>query len=406
MPKAQEVAAGLTIVGFDKDPDMVIQEIHKNAEHRVIFHLEEQGIDPSTLSDQKWNELITEEALRNPRTDVDLLISGDVADWTAPKQDLMNGALYFFLTAKAWLNVRFCYRLAQKHPEFLNNSPYLEALRRNYEFIQKNHRSLIGVARVTSCAVAGGGLGFRSVNFADLEDFTMFKQPISYDDVYPIVEVNARSVYSLVGEKADEMRSLVQLHNILPRWLKAMRFGTTLYSHMTERNWLTEISTMTLYIDQDHTASPEQVIRTYFLDFFITELLKKSQDKNAVQTDDEPLFREVTTWRGGKKTGRADYMMQLYGHWIPFEAKVSVATEPDILGQITQYTHIDSFTMLGNRFNVGQHGYCMLGDQKGIYLCKDGKWVGCSATEPLWPRTSLNRRSMQEIQRYMQNLLA
>ncbi len=405
MARTQAVAAGMTIVGFDKDPDMVIREIHKNASNRVIDQLEQQGIDPASVSDTEWEQRIKEEALRDPRTDVDLLISGDVADWTAPKQDLMNGALYFFLTAKAWLNVRYCYRKAQNHQEFVNNPPYMAALKRNFEFIQQNHRSLIGVARVTSCAVAGGGLGFRSVNFADLEDFTMFAQPISYDDVYPIVEVNARSVYSLVGEKADEMRSLVQLHNVLPRWLKSMRFGTTLYSHMTERNWLTEISTLTLYIDQDDTASPEQVIRTYFLDFFISEVLKKSLDKNAVRTDDELLFHEVTTWRSGKKTGRADYMMKLYGHWIPFEAKVSVATEPDILGQIKQYTHIDSFTMNGIKYHVGQHGYCLLGDQKGIYLCKDGKWVGCSATVPLWPRTSLNRSSMQEIQAYLQNIL-
>lgn len=401
MSTIQGVGAGLTVVGFDKEPEDILKEMYKNAGNDVIGELEDDGKDISTLPDEEWYRLVNVAAMKNPYTDVDLLVSRDPGNWTAPKQDLVGGVLYFFLTAKAWTNARYCYNHAKNHPTFQKYPIFMEALKRNHDYIQVNNRHLIGAARVVGRASFGSTHGFRTTHFAETSDFHLFDTPVSYDEMQDIQIVNAATNYSLVGKKADKMRDLVRRYNRLPEWLEKLTFGESVYADMNRRNWLSKISTLTLYLDEVHTTSPEQVIRAYFLDFFVEELLTMQENERHRVDKSDTIYTEVTTYRGSTSTGRADYMLNLFGHWIPFEAKVGIATEKDILTQVKKYTHVDYFIKNGQRYEVGQHGYCLLGDQFGIYLCKDGQWVDCSAQQPLWPRTSLNRKSMREIQEYL-----
>jgi hypothetical protein len=395
------VGGGLTVVGFDREPDDILAEMQKNAENDIISELEAQEKSLDDMTEVEWDRRVRAQLLSEPYTDVDLVTRRDPGAWTAPKQDLVGGALFFFLSAKAWINARYCYNNAKKHPTFQRYPVLMAALQRNYDYIKTNHRHLIGVARVVGRASYGNSLGFRTTTFAETEDFHLLDTPISYDEVQEITIINAATNYSLVGRKSDQMRELAAKYNTLPEWLTKMTFGESVYADMNRRNWLEKISTLTLYIDAEHTASPEQVIRAYFIDFFIEELLTQQDNQRHRVDQTDTIFTEVTTYRDKKATGRADYMLNLFGHWIPFEAKVGIATEKDILSQVKQYTHVDYFIRGGQKYPVGQHGYCLLGDQYGVYLCKDGQWVDCAADRPLWARTSLNRKTMREIQEYL-----
>ena len=401
MNEKHGVGGGLTVVGFDREPEAILQEMQKNAENEIIAELEKHGKHYSDLSDSEWEHRVHAQLLKNPFTDVDLVVTHQPSLWTAPKQDLVGGVLYFYLSEKAWTNARYCFNRAKQHPTFQQYPVLMQALQRNYDYIKQNHRHLIGAARVVGRALYGNTLGYRTTTFAQTQDYFLFENPVSYDKVQKIVIVNAATNYSLVGQKSDKMRELVDENNQLPEWLEEMTFGESVYADLNRRNWLDKISTLTLYIDEAHTTSPEQVIRMHFLNYFVEELITTQANERHRVDKSGTILTEVTTYRDNKSTGRADYMLNLYGHWIPFEAKVGIATEKDILAQVKKYTHVDYFICDALRYEVGQHGYCLLGDQFGIYLCKDGQWVDCAADRPLWPRTSLNRKTMREIQEYL-----
>jgi hypothetical protein len=55
--------------------------------------------------------------------------------------------------------------------------------------------------------------------------------------------------------------------------------------------------------------------------------------------------------------------------------------------------------------SVKNHGVCLVADQYGIYLTKDGEFVDCSATKPRWPRTQLSRAQLNDIRKELQKLL-
>jgi hypothetical protein len=89
----------------------------------------------------------------------------------------------------------------------------------------------------------------------------------------------------------------------------------------------------------------------------------------------------------------------------------NVNSEKDILGQIKKYTESDTFNMSIEsstrkiRQPMPPHRICLLGDQHGIYLTVNSEFVGCTATEPRWPRTQLSRTQLTDIREELQKLL-
>ena len=42
---------------------------------------------------------------------------------------------------------------------------------------------------------------------------------------------------------------------------------------------------------------------------------------------------------------------------------------------------------------------CLLGDQHGIYLTVNSQFIDCASDRPLWPRTSLSKALLRDIQK-------
>lgn len=393
MAKAHAVAAAMTLVGYDDTVDALIAEIKSNGKNDYENEVTASGGDWNSIDPQEEERRGWEYALRNPRTHLDIL-DKNLSNWTFPRQDLVGGALFFFLTAKAFINAKKIMKQAPSHPKVQAYPQIMEMLERNYRFIEANRASVIAAARVTGVAEPGKHANSRGGYFGEIKNFHLFKNPIPYTVVKNIVKVNTTTHYSLHGDKADRLRAAVAQTNKLPAWLERMSFGTTRYADL-ESDWYGIIQNQTMYLAPDDTASPEGVIREYFLDFLIAE----------IQDSDTKFHTEMETVRVGAQTGTADYMVSIHKHWIPFEAKVSVAAERDILGQVRKYTGITSFRRKSMSIDVGNHGICLIGDQYGIYLCKDGAFVDCDAHTPLWPRTGITKKTPQQIRDRVGKLL-
>jgi hypothetical protein len=396
----RNVAAGLTVLGFRENLDILMQEFRKNAENDYITSLNQQGIDPTTISDKQWRDEVQQRYTMSPKSDIQCIIKKlpDI-EWTAPKQDLVDGALFFYLGVTARVNVRRCLREAQTHKEFQKYPALMQSLQESAAFIEKYARTLIGVAKVKSIAVYdNSGAGFRGRNYTKIDsaNFHFFEHPLSLDFIKTLpVIINGPTVYSLVGDKSKRIVNELKKTNTLPEWLDNMTFGDTNFSHINAQNWLTTLPQTSIVIDSSVSSSPEQLLRYHFFNYLI----------KAIADENTPIVEEASHWINNKLSGYSDYVLQINGTWVPFEAKVNVNSERDILEQIKKYTLSESFLMGSDdrikptRVVMPKHRICLLGDQHGIYLTVNSQFIDCASDRPLWPRTSLSKALLRDIQK-------
>lgn len=401
----RNVAAGLTVLGFRENVDILIEEYFKNAETNYAKDLEKRGIDPSTIGETQWQEEVRQRVVTNPQSDIQLLIGRyPELEWSAPKQDLVDGVLFFYLGAKARINARACLKEAKNREEFQQYPALMKSLLESASYIEKHARTVIGVAKVTSIAAYGSGVGFRGRNYAEIDsaNFHFFENPLSLDflKTLPIV-INGPTVYSLVGDKSTKIVSELKKTNVLPDWLGTMKFGDTNFSHITAKNWLTTLPQTSIVIDASISSSPEQLLRYHFFNY----LIKTIADENT------PIVEEAPHWQNNKLSGYSDYLFQLNGTWVPFEAKVNVNSERNILEQVKKYTESDTFNMSLKdvdkpvRVAMPTHRICLLGDQHGIYLTVNSQFIDCAADRPLWPRTSLSTTMLKDMKQRIASYL-
>jgi len=95
----RNVAAGLTVLGFRENIDLLLDEYYKNAVNTYIISLKNSEINPSNVDDDTWNHNTTERYLQHPTTDLQLILKKvPNLEWSAPKQDLVDGVLFFYLS--------------------------------------------------------------------------------------------------------------------------------------------------------------------------------------------------------------------------------------------------------------------------------------------------------------------
>jgi hypothetical protein len=414
MQTQRTVSAGITIISYRKQltttykPDGTIDieglrdEWESNASQSIDTHYLQQSINPDEIPDSEFQRRVKESVATNPQSNLRSLLNKEAdLSWSAPRQNLLDGVLYFYLSdSRARKNVRECLKEAQA-----KNLPaaQIEALVRDREYIYANARHLIGMARVRSKAYMGNGIGFNSRNFVSLDtaNFHLLEHPLSYDFMKNHgQETYGSSVVSIPTDLQEVYRTELSKKNTLPDWYKNLRFGDPSIPFINRSNWLSVVPQLDNFeLTQEDTSSPEFKVCYYFIRHLV----------DALKDEQADAHEQVISMRGTQATGRPDYMLRIENTWVPLEAKVSVNTEPNIRGQVSQYINLSGFKFRnGSRMttiSVKSHGVCLVADQYGVYLTKDGKFVDCTATEPRWPRSTLTRSVIRNIRAAVKNLL-
>jgi hypothetical protein len=397
------VSAGITVVSYRETllGESGLSTVwYANAEEALWRSFEAKGIDPTSISDTQWQIEVRQYAKQNPVSDLKTLrdrIPG--ASWSAPKQNLVGGVLFFYLgDQRPRMNVNRCLKEAKAgnaHQE------YIDAIQEDKTFIDKYARTLFGMAPVTSIASYGQGTGFRGRVFADVasEQFHLFEKPLSYDFMVQHGQTTyGNTVLTMPGSTPNLYRDMLRMSNTLPDWFEKLTFGDNNIPFIDSNNWLSIVPSLpSLFLTPEETSSPEQKVCYYFVNHLV----------NAIQDPGETYQEQNATYRNGQMTGRADYFLKMHGTWIPLEAKVTINAERDFAGQLDQYLNLSHFTSRVDHkhIHVGNHGVCIAADQYGVYLTKNGQFVGCAADAPRWERAKLTKQSIQEIRQAVAALL-
>lgn len=405
------VSAGITVLSyrpFIKSQIDIFGELEEeglesvwesNAEHNVNNSLLQQGIDPVTISDAEFKQLVKRSMDTNPQSDIRLLINREPnLGWSAPKQNLLDGVLYFYLgEQRPKLNVSRCLKEAI---ELKLPTQYVDAIRNDREFIFKHARHIIGMARVTSKAISGSGIGFNGRNFVDVDtaNFHVFEYPLSYDFMVAHGQAtHGSTVLSIPGPVQEAYRHELQKKNKnLPAWYTNMQFGGSKIPYINQKNWLLEVPKIDNFeLSPTDTSNPEFKVCYYF----VRHLVEALQDPKL--PDQLQYLEQVSSMRNGQSTGKPDYLLRIHDTWVPLEAKVAVNTEQNILGQVSQYIKLNAFRYRDgkNLVNVPMrpHGVCLLADQYGIYMTHNGEFIECTPYQPRWDRRELKRADILDI---------
>lgn len=368
------VAAGLTVLGFRQFVEEVDDEIWKNA-YNTATEVAEPDVQ---LDDSVIVELAENLVETNPQCDLQVLFGKHPIVWSAPKQDLRDGALFFYLGKRARLNLNRCVKELKNAPDVC--SDYIPTvLDQAKQLIDGRDGIIVAVARVLSAPVFAE---------CDHENLFILEKPLPYEAFEHIVKVYGQVVEALVGTKADDLRALIARDNELPEWFASMTFGSTKFSDLNEKNWYSRITESTILVDESEAG-----IRAYFHDFVLNQLHENKET---------PILSEANSYFAGKMTGRLDNAFCLGEFWIPFEAKVSISSEKDFHGQLAQYTGLSSIIgkIAGKMVSIAPkyHEVVLAGDQTGFYVYDGGELI----SEPnQFLRVNMSKALIKELKVFL-----
>jgi hypothetical protein len=235
---------------------------------------------------------------------------------------------------------------------------------------------------------------FESRFFAPLARFHVFEHPLRSEIFSKYIKISQNTITPLYGQEFDGVKALLSEHNNLPCFLRVAGSGVLSFRTVNRENW------PTISCNSDTRFICEAQLRAYLLDHLFREL----KDTGTA------VLEECQCYRNSQKTGTVDYFVRICGHWIPVEAKLNILAERDLMSQIAKYVKIDTFvpTKGSSRskiFQVTDQGICIVADQSGIYVVRNGEFFGCALGDPIWRRESLDHSSAHDIRSWMATIL-
>lgn len=345
------------------------------------------------------NRVVANRDVPGALTDIDcleLFHPDDRIGWTAPRWMTQGDILFFYHTASARTNIA---RL-QRHLDTLGRVPpsFRRALERAHAQAKAYSRSIFACAQVAGRPYWGGSPAddrhFRSTIFAPLRRVQVFRTPLPSSAFSRVLTLSTGGTLTAVhGRSLTKLKQLLRRQNSLPRFLQESRPSLHGFRGVTSTTWPRVAASTAAFID-------ESQVRAYLIDY----LLEDVKDRGTA------VFEECRCSYRGKGTGRADYFLRVHDRWIPAEAKLSIQSERDLLGQLRKYVRIDGFfpgrvDPAAAPVAAAPCGLALIVDSDGVYLVNKGKYVGRGPGHPTWPRRTLSHRTGAQIRAKIAHLL-
>lgn len=340
------------------------------------------------------------------KTDLDALIdagaSNKEGNWTAPNWISKGDILFFYHTKNSRQKITKLLKLVEESFASTGKlrSYFMRDRKQMHSLLQRSaERSAKYSGTILGCAEISGSTEyferypeemphFKSRLFAEIRNIHVFDPPLHADEFAEVLRIGQGAITPLHGEQFNEIRSLLLHRAEVPDFLRTALIGGLNFRDVNKDNW------PLISCNEDARLIDEAQVRAYLLDFLLSE----------VKDEGTPLLKECYCYREQQKGHPkiADYFVKVHGHWIPVEAKLNILAERDVLGQVAEYVAIDYFIpTLGRhkskRFVANDSTLCVIADQSGLYIVKNGEFSACSPGEPIWRREELDHPIMQTI---------
>jgi len=316
----------------------------------------------------KWQKMIG----RDWATDMDILMDfpvGKQVTWIAPKWLTANDILFFYhtksatsLIQKLQLEAAGIIRRGTDPGEALSRSDInalKDILDRQSILAERYSGSIFGFAVISGRPVRyhDEDKHFKGTIYAPLGEVYIFSKPVF--DFSDIIRIGQNTTTPVFGQEFEKLKERAAIHNQLPDILVHTKPGSFSFRDVDSTNW------PDICCNRETKFVDEAQIRAYLIDYILSE----------VKDNRSPLLLECDCFRGGLRTGTADYFLCVSDQWIPIEAKLNILVEENLIGQIEKYIHIQSFQPTkgihkGQLFKTVDLSIGLIIDQSGIFLRK------------------------------------
>lgn len=355
----------------------------------------------------KWLNILG----RDWTTDMDILLDfpqGSDVNWIAPKW-LMAGDILFFYHTKSALNItKKLYRsaLSLNYDTELRRTANIQTqedaarmaqlLSNSVTMAETYSGTIFGYAEVSGRPIRtfDENKHFYGTVYAPLLNVYIFKNPLSVREFSDILRIGQNTTTPIYGYVFEKLKTKLEANNTIPPSLSNAKPGRLGFREVKDDNW------ESVSCNNDTRFIDEEQIRTYFIDYLLKELKDPSSS----------VYLECTCYKNGDTFGRADYFFQIGGSYIPVEAKLNVIVEHGLVSQVLKYTHTDFFiptkgVAKDKMITLDDSPFCIVMDQAGLYLLKDGEFVSCSVTAPLFERKDLHRGNTKYVRDHLMELI-
>jgi hypothetical protein len=337
-------------------------------------------VGPYTDGDYWWTHM---EALLDPET----FTYEDGNSWTAPKWMSEGDILFYYHTKGAYSRVVRLLKQSKKpdHPDWLgveDRDALVEILYNQKVLAQAYGGSIFAASRVTGPSYAQTRAErpdshFRGLIFAPIDTPIRFESPV-FDSQFGgyLALSTGGTTTPLYSDAFDGLIRDISESNEVPEWLRRAKLGDRSFRDVTAKNWTTFARDTSLRF----------VVESQLRAFLIDHLLGELKDPRT------SILRECRCDDGGI----ADYFVRIGGVWTAVEAKLRVAVEKDLPGQVRRYLSTSSIVPTlgvgsGESQPVIPAALAIVVDSDGLYLLDRKGFVACDALRPL-----LHRRDFQD----------
>jgi hypothetical protein len=340
----------------------------------------------------------------------DALYANDFG-WTAPQWALPGDVIFFRYAARSAALVGTLRKALRS--EGILDAGYDDFLNRAAEDAVQYGGRVFAVGVLTEPPALRGESDYsphwRSRLEASIEVVGVFDVPLLLSDHIDVLPRPYKATTDLTSTQFAALKSrLSGLGNLLPEEVELAVPGREDYAGISPANWRSFSCT------DEAMFWHETDVRDYFADYVLNEV----KDTSTELFEEVRCLREESSgiFRGN---AHADYVISLQGRLIPVETKVSVCACPQghLLRQVEQYVSADAFEVCSGAGRIrlqrliqgsalAELTPCLLIDQRGVYVFRDGDFLGEGVEQPLISRESIMRLRKPELRRMIRSLLA
>ncbi len=228
---------------------------------------------------------------------------------------------------------------------------------------------------------------FISRLFAPLEEVHIFERPLQQEIFAGCVKIGLSTITPLYKKEFNGIKKLLFNENQTPNLLQNVALGDNVFKNVNANNWRS-ISCL-----PSAKFIHEGQLRSYLIDFFLNEI----KDRGTSILEECQCFQEKY------QTGRADYIIKVFGKWIPVEAKLDITKEKNLFVQTAKYTNMNLFSpSIGSHrnktFNVTSIPICLVLDQLGVYfISENGEFINSGFGKPRWKKEQFTKDVITKI---------
>ncbi|BAQ61140.1 hypothetical protein GM3708_1546 [Geminocystis sp. NIES-3708] len=333
-------------------------------QNEIDFHINFNGYSETNL----------ESLVREARNEFEL---EEIGEWSAPKWTTKNDIIYFYLTKDRPIKyVKNLIKFAEENKDF----KLIKILYRNQQLIETYKGKIFACARVVGSPIRSqnnhDSYHHKGRIYISYAQCYVFQNPLPLEKIERHIKIIRGATTTPVrGQNFDGIKLELSRNNILPDYLKNAQGGNINFTNIGKDTW------KTISCSPEKTFIDESQIRTYFLNYLLTEI----KDKNT------PLLEECKCYKENKyNNGIVDYCIRINGHWIPVEAKLNISCEKDILAQVRKYTDANNFIATKGKNKgkrVTNNNYlCIVADMFGLSLINKNQFLYGNPENPAWKR--------------------